>query len=294
MIPKQEIRHATNEGRLDGWDEVASFFGRGLRTIQRWEKEGSLPIHRLFKGRRSLVHAYCDELKHWVRERENHPVLLSHPTPVSPPPGDALFSTPRDVLAGWKEIAAFIGRSVNTAQRWEKELSLPVRRLKSTGRSIPFALRSELTAWLKESTIRAGSAAEGGVSALLPPILRALFDGYNASIALLDDKGTVVAVNKSWKELSASQGDRYPRFGLGKNYLELCKSTAWGGVDPASATAEGIIAVLTGTRREFIAKYSGDGSGKKCWFTLHLMRFNFRGTTRIVAAHNEVTGLLAD
>jgi hypothetical protein len=31
-------------------------------------------------------------------------------------------------LNGWKEIAAYLGRSVRTVQRWEKDFGLPVRR----------------------------------------------------------------------------------------------------------------------------------------------------------------------
>ena len=33
-----------------------------------------------------------------------------------------------DLLNSWKEIADYLGRGVRTAQRWEVELHLPVRR----------------------------------------------------------------------------------------------------------------------------------------------------------------------
>ena len=51
-------------------------------------------------------------------------------------------------LDGWKEVAAHLGRGVRTAQRWERELGLPVRRLGTGGAEVVYALKDELDAWL--------------------------------------------------------------------------------------------------------------------------------------------------
>lgn len=56
-----------------------------------------------------------------------------------------------EVLNSWKEIARYLNRGVRTAQRWEVELSLPVRRPRNKGRSPVIALRSEIDLWLKTS-----------------------------------------------------------------------------------------------------------------------------------------------
>ena len=281
-----------DEGRLDGWEEIASFLGRGIRTVQRWEKEAALPVRRLFKQRRSLVHAYRQELAHWVKRREDDPFLPSHPPSESQPSGDPDLNTPRDVLAGWKEVAAFLGRSVRTVQRWENEAGLPVRRLKSKARSIPYALRSELAVWLKECGVSARSAEGGGVSAQPPFLLQAFIDGYGANIAVLDLTGRVVAVNSAWKEFGASHGYRDPNFGLGKSYLELFRSAPWGGVEAASAAKGAILEVLSGARRECQVKYARGCPEKKRWFSFHVTRFNFRGSAFLIAAHNDITELL--
>lgn len=50
-------------------------------------------------------------------------------------------------LNGWKEIGAFFGKSTRTVQRWEANLRLPVRRIKTPGGEIVFALQRELEAW---------------------------------------------------------------------------------------------------------------------------------------------------
>ena len=48
-------------------------------------------------------------------------------------------------LAGWKAIARFLGRSIKTAERWERKENLPVLRDPS-GR--PVALPEHLRVWL--------------------------------------------------------------------------------------------------------------------------------------------------
>lgn len=50
-------------------------------------------------------------------------------------------------LRGWKEIAAFLGTSSRSAQRWEEELGMPIYRLRGTTGSVVSAYPSELDAW---------------------------------------------------------------------------------------------------------------------------------------------------
>jgi len=54
------------ERRLDSWKEIAQFLNRDVRTVQRWEKEEGLPIHRHLHQNRSSVFAFEDELESWL------------------------------------------------------------------------------------------------------------------------------------------------------------------------------------------------------------------------------------
>jgi hypothetical protein len=72
-------------------------------------------------------------------------------TPDAPP-------DPSDRLNGWKEIAAFLGKGVRTAQRWERELGLPVHRLGRDRGEIVFALKSEVQRWTLTSRTTGGAA----------------------------------------------------------------------------------------------------------------------------------------
>ena len=282
----------TDEALLNGWEEIGSFLGRGIRTVQRWEKEASLPVRRLFKHRRSPVYAYRKEMADWVKGRAQRPLLLSNLTSESQADGDANLRTSRDVLTGWKEVAAFLGRSVRTVQRWEKQMGLPVRRLKSEARSIPYALRSELSVWLKECGVPVRSEAEGGLRVPPPFLLQAIIDGFGANIAVLDTKGTVVGVNRAWKEFGASHGYNHPHFGLGKDFLEICRSFAWAGDAAASSATMGILEMLNGERQEFRIKYPHHRAAEKRWYSFHVTRFNFRGSAFLMVVHDDITELL--
>ncbi len=56
------------------------------------------------------------------------------------------------ILDGWKEIAEYVGKSVRTVQRWEKEEGFPVRRVMS--KKSVFAYVDEIDNWLKERSKR--------------------------------------------------------------------------------------------------------------------------------------------
>ncbi len=56
-------------GRLDSWKEIAAFLRRGIRTVQRWEREEGLPVHRLAHEKRGSIYARCEELEAWWESR---------------------------------------------------------------------------------------------------------------------------------------------------------------------------------------------------------------------------------
>jgi len=67
-------------------------------------------------------------------------------------------------LRGWKDIAAFLGTSLRSAQRWERELALPVHRLRTTTGSVVSAYPSELDSWRRRVGADLRSAEDAGSS----------------------------------------------------------------------------------------------------------------------------------
>jgi tetratricopeptide (TPR) repeat protein len=64
-----------------------------------------------------------------------------------------------DVLDSWKEIAAYLGRSVRAVQGWEKDEDLPVHRHLHERQGSVYAYRSELDAWRRRRSATPGSPA---------------------------------------------------------------------------------------------------------------------------------------
>jgi hypothetical protein len=52
------------------------------------------------------------------------------------------------MLTSWKDIADYLGKSIRTVQRWERELGLPVRRPAAKQNGVVIALPEELDAWI--------------------------------------------------------------------------------------------------------------------------------------------------
>ncbi|HEY2499473.1 MAG TPA: hypothetical protein VGK24_20625 [Candidatus Angelobacter sp.] len=51
---------------LNGWKEISHYLMRGVRTVQRWEIELGLPVHRPHGRSRSAVLAFSKELDEWL------------------------------------------------------------------------------------------------------------------------------------------------------------------------------------------------------------------------------------
>lgn len=50
---------------LSSWKEIASFFGKAVRTVQRWERTLGMPVHRP-DGDRQIIFADPNELRQWA------------------------------------------------------------------------------------------------------------------------------------------------------------------------------------------------------------------------------------
>lgn len=67
--------------KLDSWGEIASYLGREVRTVQRWERTEGLTVHRHEHKKKSTVYAFTGELDAWIKKRQ----------PKDDPEADAAF-----------------------------------------------------------------------------------------------------------------------------------------------------------------------------------------------------------
>lgn len=66
---------------LTSWKAIAAVFGRDVRTVQRWEKEEGLPVHRHLHRHRPTVWADREELDAWWKQRGS---MLPDTEPAGP------------------------------------------------------------------------------------------------------------------------------------------------------------------------------------------------------------------
>jgi len=59
--------------RFDSWKEIAAYLKRGVRTVQRWEREEGLPVRRLQHDKLGSVYGFKQELDAWFASRGGEP-----------------------------------------------------------------------------------------------------------------------------------------------------------------------------------------------------------------------------
>jgi Tol biopolymer transport system component len=101
------------EERLDSWKEIASYLGRDVTTVQRWERREAMPVHRHLHRKLGSVHAFRGELDAWAQGRNLPPPAPSTTAtapravaPVRPPVAAAPWG--RLLLAGAVVLLAAI------------------------------------------------------------------------------------------------------------------------------------------------------------------------------------------
>ena len=57
---------------LNSWKEIATYVGRGVRTVQRYELQFGFPVRRPAGMFRGSVMAFSDEIDAWLNRAPTH------------------------------------------------------------------------------------------------------------------------------------------------------------------------------------------------------------------------------
>lgn len=117
---------------------------------------------------------------------------------------------------------------------------------------------------------------------------RSALDSLSAHIAILDESGVIIFVNKTWRDFAASN-DAVGNVAEGANYLRVCDSAVGKQSEDAAAFAEGIRSVLSGRREEFALEYPCHSPTEQRWFVGRVTQFPADGSPRAVIAHENIT-----
>lgn len=118
-------------------------------------------------------------------------------------------------------------------------------------------------------------------------LARAIIDGLESSVALLDETGQIVMVNEGWRQFAlANGGSREISEGVGQNYFEACARAL---PDPLVQQAlDGMQDVLHYRRPSFSIEYPCDSPDKPRWMQMTVTRLS-HGSYRLMLSHREVT-----
>lgn len=119
-------------------------------------------------------------------------------------------------------------------------------------------------------------------------LARATLDSLSAHIAIVDDSGDVITVNRAWREFAEANGAR-GNVSEGANYFSVCGRATGKGSDYAAAFEDGMRAVLSGEREEFTLDYPCHAPSRRRWFVGRVTRFPLPGPPRAVVSHEEIT-----
>jgi len=125
-------------------------------------------------------------------------------------------------------------------------------------------------------------------------------DALSSNICVLDEAGTVIAVNRRWKDFgqtnqkeSLGEGDASSSgcdsYAIGANYLTVCDRAEGEEAGEAAEFADGVRRVLRGESMGHSQEYPCDSPQEKRWFSAKVTRFSFNGQHRVVVEHIDIT-----
>jgi hypothetical protein len=101
------------------------------------------------------------------------------------------------------------------------------------------------------------------------PWIQAGFKALAAHLVILDARGTIMAVNETWKQFGRrNHASPFVQNGIGLNYFEICQRAAAAGSAEAHDVLTGLQSVLQGRQASFAMEYPCHAPGQLCWFLL--------------------------
>ena len=119
---------------------------------------------------------------------------------------------------------------------------------------------------------------------------KSTIDALSKHLCVMDETGTIIAVNKAWRDFAAANGlPANQRLVDGANYLDACDNATGDGSDQGRKVAAGIRAVLQGKLENFTFEYPCHSPTEQRWFSGKVSPFQGTGPRRVVVTHEDIT-----
>lgn len=137
------LQHSGPERSIvSSWKEIASHFGVTVRTVQLWEAERGLPVHRM-PGVKGRVYAYEEELDTWAAGRLSRPDVTEEAKVNDEP------ARRKSHLAIWLAALGLLALAV-VLTAWFKRPDPEVGSVRIDGRTLTALNRDEDPLWRHE------------------------------------------------------------------------------------------------------------------------------------------------
>ena len=114
-------------------------------------------------------------------------------------------------------------------------------------------------------------------------------DCLRSHIAILNEDGTIIAVNATWNKFASSNGLAEQFCGPGANYLRSCDQATGDCSDEAKIVADGIRDVIANRREYFYLEYPCHSPTEQRWFSVRITWFEINHSVRVVVTHDNIT-----
>ena len=126
----------------------------------------------------------------------------------------------------------------------------------------------------------------------LERLTHATLDSLLANLAVLDEQGVILMVNRAWRDFGRSNSDGLANLCEGANYLATCEATKGPGSEQSRAFGAGMRGLLAGELDVFSLEYPCHAPDEQRWFIGTITRFLGKdGAPRLVVSHSNITHL---
>jgi signal transduction histidine kinase/CheY-like chemotaxis protein len=117
----------------------------------------------------------------------------------------------------------------------------------------------------------------------------AVLDSVPSMLAVLDHRGDILFVNRSWISEGDARDLQMPEGGVGANYIDICTRAAAEGVVEARQMQEGILDVMSGQTDRFQMEYPCGDEKEMRWFFATVSPVNLDGHSGALVSHLDIT-----
>lgn len=126
-------------------------------------------------------------------------------------------------------------------------------------------------------------------TSLTSSALQSVLDSLHEQVAVIDASGKIMMVNRAWEQAGLEGGMPAGSRFTGVNYLDICRSAGYEGLDDAVDSYAGLRKVLDGVSEAFSIEYRCDTPQGERWFLMNATPFSGEQGGAVIL-HMDITG----